>query len=117
MCYHIRRKWQKLPVKEKNMEIYTELKNPDFKSITQLKNDFRYESGYEINYRLYEIRIGERVNFVVDVTLGRENRSCYFGSDLDSAEQMYRLIVDGSVTPCTLLDVAEDFGFLCDPAI
>ena len=117
MCYHIRRKWQKLPVKEKNMEIYTELKNPDFKSITQLKNDFRYESGYEINYRLYEIRIGERVNFVVDVTLGCENRSCYFGSDLDSAEQMYRLIVDGSVTPCTLLDVAEDFGFLCDPAI
>lgn len=76
----------------------------------QLKGDAIHVLDNEIYYKLYVIRRGGARLYAINVTAGKESSTCCFGKDRQSAMDIYSTIVENSVTPCTLCDIAEDFS-------
>ena len=65
--------------------------------------------GGILRYELNEITACDRKCYVITVATERERRSCCFGCNKTDALRIYRTIVDSTVTPCTLSDIAADF--------
>ena len=50
--------------------------------------------------------------FLIRLSLGEECAIAPVGSSLSRAAELFDLLVEGTVTPCTLCDVLEDQGVL-----
>lgn len=61
-------------------------------------------------YRLFHIRSRGRRHYAINVSSENDSSTCRFGSNRAKASEIYRLIVKNEVTPCSLADIAEDFG-------
>ncbi len=77
---------------------------------TQIKSDMLNILGEEIYYRLFEICRGGMCSYAVNVACGEESSTCDFGGDRERATDIYGKIVQNTVTPCTLCDIANDFN-------
>ena len=58
-------------------------------------------------YRLYEGSFAS-AQYYVEVTLENERSAAYLGEDAARAMSVYKTILDGTVTPCTLQSIVED---------
>ena len=72
----------------------------------------RFFVGYEQACCRLLLVEGEPPLFFIELTLGEECASAPVGSRLSRAARLFDLLVDGTVTPCTLHDVLEDQGVL-----
>ena len=92
------------------MLIYEEMRKSGFTSIVQIKGDVRTVLGKDVFYRFYEVRRAGFRTYAINVSCGLESEMYSFGSDRAAAAAIYEQIVEGTLTPCTLKDVAEDFN-------
>lgn len=79
-----------------------------FRGVIQMRGDSRKVLGREIKYKLYAIR-RPCTCYAIEVISGNERRVRCFGKNKHAALDIYRKIIDCSVTPCTLDDIADDF--------
>lgn len=61
-----------------------------------------------VRYRLCEGRFA-RPQYYAEIVMGEERSAAYLGEDARVAEKIYTALVGGTVTPCTLQAVVEDF--------
>ena len=67
------------------------------------------DSHTGIRYRLYRIHSADQSRYQMIVWYLQDRAECVFRADSDDhAREIYRKIVNGRVTPCTLNDVIED---------
>ena len=68
-----------------------------------------------IKYYLFshEPREGTRLYFL-NISYGEDFSSVFIGEDYEQAMRLYRLAVNGFVTPCTLSDIVNDAGFFAE---
>lgn len=81
-----------------------------FRSIVQIKGVVRTVLGEEVFYSLYEVRRADARRYAINVSRGKESSSCYFGTERLAAIEIFYVIVEGAVTPCSLKYIAEDFS-------
>ena len=62
-------------------------------------------------YRLRARHTPEGTRFVLSVHTATESCEADAGTDFFAALSLYRKIIRGRVTPCTLPDIAQDFAF------
>lgn len=65
-------------------------------------------AGEQVRYRLYEGRFA-MPQYYAEIVMGGERAAAYLGEDREKAEEIYAALVRGTVTPCTLQAVVEDF--------
>ena len=80
------------------------------RSIVRIRNEVRVVLGKEVTYGFYEVRGAGGVRYAVGVSCGAEKSAYYFGAVRLAAEEMFDVIVEGLVTPCSLKYIAEDFS-------
>lgn len=79
----------------------------------RLKEDRSKVRHISLRYELNAIKVGGRRCYAITVDSGYDRCTCCFGEDKKAAMEMYRTIVENTVTPCTLHDIAEDFSHIC----
>lgn len=92
------------------MFVSEEVRKNGFRSIVQIKGDVRSVLGEEVFYRLYEVRRAGMKSYAINVACGVDNEIFSFGTNRIAAVEIYRKIVEYTVTPCTLKDIADDFS-------
>lgn len=66
-------------------------------------------SGGVLVYELRAVKTSDGVLLSVSAKLGEEISSCLFAARIGEVLKFYKNVVENTVTPCTLSDVAEDF--------
>lgn len=74
---------------------------------TQISEDRREILGKRIVYHLYRIGAGAPF-FEMEIATPDERESAALGSDPERAIDIYRAVVKGEVTPCTLKYIIDD---------
>lgn len=93
------------------MKLNEEISKEGFRSMTKLRSDTRSVLNMKVKYRLYQIRNNKERIYVISVSADGESKTCFFGQDRTAASLMYKKIVSGSVTPCSIREIAEDFEY------
>lgn len=74
---------------------------------TLKKKSIRFTNG--LHYRLYRICSTDQPSYCITVRYLSDRADCTFFARSDHlAREIYRKIVNGKVTPCTLNDVVQD---------
>ena len=81
-------------------------KSPHGLLLRRNKVDF---SGGVIVYELRAVKTGDGVLLSVSAKLDEETASCLFAARIGEVLKFYKSVVENTVTPCTLADVAEDY--------
>ncbi len=81
-----------------------------FKTFVQIRGDVRQILGKDVFYRLYEVHRAGFKSYAINISGCGENKTYSFGMDKKAAIEIFDVIVDGAVTPCSLKYIAEDFG-------
>ena len=76
-----------------------------------IQTDTKTVCGIELTYRLIAVQKAKGARFLIVVNSREEQAGAEIGHELFRAMELYRIIVDGSVTPCTLSDILEDFAY------
>lgn len=80
------------------------------RTLRTLREDHADVEGQRAVYRLCELCFAAPQYFV-EVLLDEERAAAYIGEDASAAAALYTALVNGCVTPCTLLDIVRDaFG-------
>ncbi len=77
-------------------------------TLVLLREDHANVAGDVARYRLYEGCFASS-QYYVEVTFAGERSAAYLGEDGTRAIDAYEAILDGTVTPCTLQAITEDF--------
>ena len=70
--------------------------------------DSQTVAGELVRYRLYEGRFA-LPQYYAEIVLYGERATAYLGEDREVARELYAALVRGTVTPCTLQAVVDDF--------
>ena len=73
-----------------------------------LCEDCEKVADMSVRYRLCEGRFA-RPQYYAEIVMDKERSAAYLGEDARLAEKIYTALVGGTVTPCTLQAVVEDF--------
>lgn len=87
------------------------------KGLLLRKNKVDYADGVLV-YELRAVRTEDGVLLSVSVKFGKDTTVCLFATRIGDVLRFYKTVVQNTVTPCTLQDVAEDFKnkFILDKA-
>ena len=88
------------------MNKFTGEKTPRGPLLRKNKVDF---SGGVLVYELRAVKTSDGVLLSVSAKLGEDISSCLFATRIGEVLKFYKNVVENTVTPCTLSDVAEDF--------
>lgn len=88
------------------MNKFTGEKTPRGLLLRKNKVDF---SGGVLVYELRAVKTSDGVLLSVSAKLGEDISSCLFATRIGEVLKFYKNVVENTVTPCTLSDVAEDF--------
>lgn len=91
------------------MFLFGDPRKRKFRSSVQIKGEVRTVLGKDVFYRLYEVRRAGFKSYAINISAAGESQTCSFGTDKRAAVEMFVLIVEGTVTPCSLKYIAEDF--------
>ncbi len=72
------------------------------------KNKVDFSEGVLV-YELRAVKTNDGVLLSVSAKLDDEVSSCLFAARIGEVLKFYKTVVENTVTPCTLSDVAEDF--------
>jgi hypothetical protein len=97
-------------VEVKTMILFKQCRKNRYRRIVRIKGEVRSVLGKEVTYGFYEVRGAGGVRYAVSVSSGVESSAYYFGTERLAAEEMFDVIVEGLVTPCSLKYIAEDFS-------
>lgn len=86
------------------------MKFNDKKGITAIKRAFADIEGTRVEYTLLAMGRGFRPVYAIEVKDREESRMSFFGTDKKRAVSIFATVVDNTVTPCTLEDIAEDMS-------
>lgn len=87
------------------MNNFTEEKTP--RGLLLRKNKVDFSEGVLV-YELRAVKTSDGVLLSVSAKLGEEVSTCLFASRIGEVLKFYKSVVENTVTPCTLSDVAED---------
>ncbi len=73
-----------------------------------LCRDCETVAGEAVQYRLYEGRFA-KPQYYAEILMGGERAAAYLGEECERAREIYAALVRGTVTPCTLQAIVEDF--------
>ncbi len=73
-----------------------------------LCKDCETVAGEAVQYRLYEGRFANP-QYYAEIVMGGERAAAYLGEECGKAREIYAALVRGTVTPCTLQAIVEDF--------
>lgn len=73
-----------------------------------LYENYEAVAGERVRYRLYEEDFA-MPQYYAEIVMGDERAAMYLGEDREKAKEIYTAILRGTVTPCTLQAVVEDF--------
>ena len=79
-------------------------------TVKRLRADKKIVSDKVVIYRLFQIRSNKGYHYSINVSADNESSTGRFGTNREKAFDIYRKIVRCEITPCTLRDIAEDFG-------
>lgn len=86
------------------------MKFNDKKGIRVIKNASAEIEGMDVEYTLLSLGIGFRPVYAIKVQNRDESRVSFFGTDKKRAVSIFDSVVENTVTPCTLEDIAEDMA-------
>ena len=84
------------------------MKFNDKKGINVIKNASAEIEGMNIKYSLLSLGRGFRPVYGIEINDREECRLSFFGTDKKRAVSIFDSVVENTVTPCTLEDIAED---------
>lgn len=77
-------------------------------TLEMLREERASVAGNVAQYRLYKGSFA-KTQYYVELTLAGERAAAYLGEDAARAMAAYEAIFHGTVTPCTLQAITEDF--------
>lgn len=86
------------------------MKFNDKKGISVIKNASAEIDGMDVEYTLLSLGSGFRPVYAIKIQNREENRVSFFGTDKKRAASIFDSVVENTVTPCTLEDIAEDMS-------
>ncbi len=86
------------------------MKFNDKKGISVQKKASAEIEGKDIEYSLLSLGCGFRPVYAIEIKDRDESRVSFFGTDKKRAVSIFDSIVENTVTPCTLEDIAEDMA-------
>ena len=78
--------------------------------VEKLNESFKKEEGIAIHYGLYMMKLSRSKKYFILAECDAESELCVVGENKDKAIELYALVRENMVTPCTLKDVCEDFN-------
>ncbi len=73
-----------------------------------LCEDSQTVAGETVRYRLYEGRFA-LPQYYAEIVTYEDRATAYLGEEREAAKELYTALVRGTVTPCTLQAIVEDF--------
>lgn len=86
------------------------MKFKDKKGIVAIKRASAQIEGMNVEYTLLSLGCGLRPVYAIEIKDRNESRLSFFGTDKKRAVAIFKSVVDNTVTPCTLEDIAEDMA-------
>lgn len=86
------------------------MKFNDKKGISVLKKAYAEIEGMDVEYSLLSLGSGFRPVYAIEIKDREECRLSFFGTDKKRAVSIFNSVVENTVTPCTLEDIAEDMA-------
>ncbi|MBQ3228641.1 MAG: hypothetical protein IJB43_08670 [Clostridia bacterium] len=86
------------------------MKFNDKKGISVIKNASAEIDGMDVEYTLLSLGSGFRPVYAIKIQNREESRVSFFGTDKKRAASIFDSVVENTVTPCTLEDIAEDMA-------
>ena len=86
------------------------MKLNDKKGIRVIKNASAEIEGMDVEYTLLSLGSGFRPVYAIKIQNREESRVSFFGTDKMRAASIFDSVVENTVTPCTLEDIAEDMA-------
>ncbi|MBR6577340.1 MAG: hypothetical protein IKK74_00155 [Clostridia bacterium] len=86
------------------------MKFNDKKGIRVITNASAEIDGMDVEYTLLSLGVGFRPVYAIKVQNRDESRISFFGTDKKRAASIFDSVVENTVTPCTLEDIAEDMA-------
>lgn len=77
-------------------------------ALCALRTNSETVAGEAVHYGLYEGCFA-MPQYYVEIKRGGERAAAYLGEERERAEEIYAALVRGTVTPCTLQAIIEDF--------
>jgi len=82
----------------------------DRRSMVQIRGKVQCICGIDAYYRLYEVRRAGLRSYAVNISYGRDSVSKKLGFRRDEACRVFEKLVEGYVTPTTLVDIVDDIS-------
>lgn len=79
----------------------------DLYRITVLREETRRVEAYLVRYRFCVSRFADTA-YYAEIFLDEERAAAHLGKDLTTSQELFERLVNGVVTPCTLLDIMQD---------
>ena len=76
-------------------------------AVAVLREEKKATKGLLLRYRFCGCCFAKK-QYYVEICLGNERAAAYLGTDKEAACEVFKALVDGTVTPCTLADIMED---------
>lgn len=76
-------------------------------AVAVLREEKRSVEGLELRYRFCGCYFAKG-QYYVEICLGNERAAVYLGTNKEAAYEVFKRLVSGTVTPCTLADIMED---------
>lgn len=86
------------------------MKFNDKKGINVIKKGLAEIEGINVEYSLLSLGCGFRPVYAIEIKGRDECRLSFFGTDKKRAVSIFDSVVENTVTPCTLDDIAEDMA-------
>ena len=86
------------------------MKFNDKKGISAIKKTLAEIEGMDVEYTLLSLGSGLRPVYAIEIKNRDECRLSFFGTDKKRAVSIFDSVVENTVTPCTLEDIAEDMS-------
>ena len=86
------------------------MKFNDKKGINVIKKASAEIEGMDVEYSLLSLGNGFHPVYAIEIKDRDECRLSFFGTDKKRAVSIFDTIVENTVTPCTLEDIAEDMA-------
>ena len=86
------------------------MKFNDKRGINVIKKASAEIEGKDVEYSLLSLGRGFRPVYGIEIKDKEECRLSFFGTDKKRAVSIFDSVVENTVTPCTLEDIAEDMA-------
>lgn len=86
------------------------IRNSSMRRVVCLEKVEAVAAGRTVRYYLYVRRRLKSSRYCIRVRMGREDVTAVVGERLDGAVSLFCKLVKGTVTPCTLRDIVQDFN-------